>query len=90
MGIIETLSLNILGSVIAERITKHFPSRGKNKGVSWIPLDELQQEKIEKLIKIGYISLLLDEIPNCGNWGLTINRYIEINYPNTNDILLQR
>ncbi len=90
MVMLQNLIIGILGSVIAYWIFKYAQAVKKCKKPTCVPLDELQREKIEKLIKVGYISLLLDEIPDCGNWGLTINRYIEINYPNDDDILLQR
>lgn len=86
---IENLIIGVLTSLIACLIFKYaYMFIGKKpKKTNRISINEQQREKIEKLIKIGYIALRLDEIPVCGNWGLTVNRYIEINYPNDNDIL---
>lgn len=90
MAMLRNLIIGILGSIIAYWIIRHAQALKKCKKPICVPLGELQREKIEKLVTVGYISLLLDEIPDCGNWGLTINRYIEINYPNDSDVLLQK
>ena len=42
------------------------------------------------LVKIAYTLLRLDRLPNPGNWGFTINKYIELNYPNDQDILSRK
>ena len=47
-------------------------------------------ERLVPLVRMAYVMLRLDQLPTEGNWGLTINRYIELNYPHDPEILARK
>ena len=47
-------------------------------------------QQIAPLVRMAYVLLRLDRLPAVGNWGFTINKYIELNYPDDPDILARK
>lgn len=47
-------------------------------------------ERLVPLIRMAYVLLRLDQLPDVGNWGFTINKYIELNYPHDPEILARK
>lgn len=55
---------------------------------SYIP--ESTCDRLVPLTRMAYVLLRLDQLPNVGNWGFTINKYIELNYPHDQEILARK
>jgi hypothetical protein len=47
-------------------------------------------KRLVPLVRMAYAVLRLDQLPTVGNWGFTINRYIELNYPHDPEILARK